>query len=54
MDTLFDAARACLDAAAPDAKVDATRAAATAFAGGRLAIPDDAPAPQPIGMPRKR
>ncbi|HEY0504513.1 MAG TPA: ferritin-like domain-containing protein [Lysobacter sp.] len=49
--SLFDAARACLDAATPDAKVAATFAAAEAFARGELAIPDDAPEPEPIRMP---
>ena len=49
--SLFDAARACLDAASPEAKVAATFAAAEAFARGELAIPDDAPEPAPIDMP---
>lgn len=48
---LFDAARACLDAATPDDKLAATAAAATAFADGRLAIDSDAPSPRPIAMP---
>jgi hypothetical protein len=34
MTSLFDAARACLDAASPDAKVAATFAAAEAFSRG--------------------
>ncbi len=49
--SLFDAARACLDAATPEAKVAATFVAAEAFARGELAIPDAAPEPDPIGMP---
>jgi uncharacterized ferritin-like protein (DUF455 family) len=49
--SLFDAARACLDAASPEAKVAATLAAADAFARGELALPDDAPAPDAIRMP---
>ncbi len=51
MDSLFEAARGCLAAASPQAKVDATFAAAEAFTRGELAIPGDAPPPQPIGMP---
>jgi uncharacterized ferritin-like protein (DUF455 family) len=49
--SLFDAARACLDAATPEAKLDATFAAATAFAHGSLDVPVDAPPPLPIAMP---
>ena len=49
--SLFDAARACLDAATPDAKVESTIAAAKAFARGELIIPEDAPQPRPIAMP---
>jgi uncharacterized ferritin-like protein (DUF455 family) len=49
--SLFDAARACLDAATPEAKLDATFAAADAFARGALGMPVDAPAPLPIAMP---
>lgn len=49
--SLFEVAAACLAAAAPDAKVAATAAAAAAFARGGLAIPGDAPEPQPISMP---
>ena len=48
---LFDAARGCLDAASPDDKVAATFAAAEAFRRGELAVPDDAPAPDPVRMP---
>lgn len=49
--SLFDIARGCLDAATPDTKVAATFAAGEAFARGELAIPSDAPAPEPIRMP---
>ena len=49
--SLFDAARACLDAATPDDKVAATFAAAEAFARGELTIDDNAPPPEPIAMP---
>ncbi|MFD0740518.1 ferritin-like domain-containing protein [Lysobacter koreensis] len=49
--SLFDAARACLDAATPDDKLALTFAAAQAFARGELAIPADAGAPEPIRMP---
>ncbi len=49
--SLFDTARSCLDAAAPDAKVAATFAAGRAFARDELTIPADAPPPDPIRMP---
>lgn len=49
--SLFDAARACLDAATPQAKVELTFAYASAFARGELATPGDAPPPEPIRMP---
>lgn len=51
MTSLFDAARTCLDASTPESKVAATFAAAEAFARGALSIPDQAAAPDPIGMP---
>ncbi|WP_240099008.1 ferritin-like domain-containing protein [Thermomonas flagellata] len=51
MKSLFAAARACLDAATPDAKPALTLAMAEAFARGELAIDDDAPPPAPIRMP---
>lgn len=51
MDSLFAAARRCLDAADPQAKVDLTLAAGAAFARGELSRPDDAPPPAPIRMP---
>lgn len=50
-DSLFDAARACLDASGIEEKPALTLAMAEAFAGGELSIPDDAPAPEPIRMP---
>ena len=49
--SLFDAARACLDAASPEAKLERTFEAAQAFARGELAIPENATAPEPIRMP---
>ena len=51
MPTLFDAARACLDAVDPAEKVALTQAYAAAFARGGLDIPDDAPLPDPVRMP---
>lgn len=51
MYSLFDAARSCLDAASPDDKLSCTIAVADAFANGELAIPETAPAPDPICMP---
>ena len=51
MTSLFAAARACLDAATPDAKPALALAMADAFARGELAIPMDAPPPEPIRMP---
>ena len=51
MNSLFDAARSCLDAASPEQKVERTFAAAQAFARGELAIPQGAPPPEPIRMP---
>ena len=51
MGTLFEAARACLDAATPEEKLGLTFAAAEAFRRGELSIPDGAPSPQPIRMP---
>jgi uncharacterized ferritin-like protein (DUF455 family) len=50
MPSLFDAARACLEAATPEAKLDATFAAAAAFARREL-LPAVAPPPRPIAMP---
>ncbi len=51
MTHIFEAARTCLDAASPDDKVACTFAAAEAFARGEFIIDEDAPAPEPIGMP---
>jgi uncharacterized ferritin-like protein (DUF455 family) len=51
MRSLHAAARECLHAAAPDDKLALTFAAADAFACGALAVPDDAPLPEPIAMP---
>lgn len=51
MGTLFEAARACLAAADVDEKVALTQRHADAFLRGELAVPDDAPAPEPIRMP---
>jgi uncharacterized ferritin-like protein (DUF455 family) len=51
MRSLFDAARACLDAASPDGKVALTFEAAADWSAGRLAIPQDGVAPEPIRMP---
>jgi uncharacterized ferritin-like protein (DUF455 family) len=49
--SLFDAARACLAAASPEVKLERTFEAAQAFGLGGLAIPGDAPEPEPIHMP---
>lgn len=51
MASLFDVARACLDATSPDDKVALTAAAAVAYTRGDLRMPADAPAPEPIAMP---
>jgi len=51
MTSLFDAARACLDAASPDKKVACTFATAAEFARGELALDGDAPPPEAIRMP---
>src|SRR5688572_26703699 len=48
---LFEAARACLDAADPAAKVASTQRHAQAYARGELPLPVAAPTPLPIGMP---
>ncbi len=49
--SLFDIARACLDAASPEAKVATTFAAGESFARDEFVIPSDAPPPEPIRMP---
>ena len=51
MTTMFEAARLCLDASDVDAKVALTQQYAEAFARGDLAVPPDAPPPEPIRMP---
>ncbi|MFC5569887.1 ferritin-like domain-containing protein [Lysobacter yangpyeongensis] len=51
MTDLFTAARTCLEASTPEEKLARTFEAAEAFACGELAIPADAPAPEPIRMP---
>jgi uncharacterized ferritin-like protein (DUF455 family) len=48
---LFTTAHACLRADTIDAKLALTAQAAEAFRRGELAIPDDAPPPEPIAMP---
>ena len=48
---LHDAARACLDAATPDAKVERTFETFARLERGELAPCIGAPPPQPIGMP---
>ncbi|PJK00721.1 hypothetical protein CO641_01735 [Lysobacteraceae bacterium NML91-0213] len=49
--SLFEAARACLDAATIDDKLALTFEYARAFAAGALTIPADAPGPEPVRMP---
>ncbi|MGO1541601.1 MAG: ferritin-like domain-containing protein [Luteimonas sp.] len=49
--TLFEAARACLDAVDVDDKITLTRRYAAAFAAGTLPVADEAPPPEPIRMP---
>lgn len=49
--TLFEAARACLDAAGVDDKIALTRRHAAGFAAGELELSEDAPPPLPIRMP---
>ncbi|AWV07949.1 ferritin-like domain-containing protein [Marilutibacter maris] len=51
MTSLFDAARACLDAGAPDDKLALTLAHAQAFGDGGRPIDAAAPSPEPIRMP---
>lgn len=51
MPSIFDAARACLDAVDPAEKVALTQRHAAAFRAGGLALPDPAPPPEPIRMP---
>jgi uncharacterized ferritin-like protein (DUF455 family) len=49
--SLFDAAKVCLDAAAPEDKIARSFDTAAAFEAGVLALPEDALAPAPIRMP---
>ena len=51
MRSIFDAARSCLLASVPEDKVALTFAASEAFARGELTRSEDAPPPEPIGMP---
>ncbi|MGH8027637.1 MAG: ferritin-like domain-containing protein [Pseudoxanthomonas sp.] len=51
MSSLFDAARACLDASSPDEKVALTQRYAAEFVGGALIIGAATSAPQSIRMP---
>ena len=51
MASLFEAARACLDAAGIEDKLALTSATAAAFERGELSTPEDAPPPAPIAMP---
>ncbi|MDQ3270453.1 MAG: ferritin-like domain-containing protein [Pseudomonadota bacterium] len=51
MSSLFDTARACLDADSIEAKLALTFAAADAIARGELTVSGYAPPPQPIRMP---
>lgn len=51
MTDLFASAHACLRAVTPEEKVALTFATAEAFSRGELAVDDDAPPPEPIGMP---
>ncbi len=51
MASLFDAARACLDADTPEAKVALTAQAAADFADGMFATLEDEREPDPIRMP---
>lgn len=51
MNSIFNAAHACLRAASPEDKVALTLATADAFARGDLMIDDDALPPEPICMP---
>ena len=51
MKSLFDAARACLDAATPEDKLARTAQAVRAFAEGAFAQVEDESEPDPIRMP---
>ncbi|HLU12833.1 MAG TPA: ferritin-like domain-containing protein [Arenimonas sp.] len=49
--SLFDAAHECLAIREPAEKVRRTHELAAAFRAGDLVIPEEAPAPEPIGVP---
>src|SRR5690606_1403694 len=49
--SLFDAANACLAIREPAEKVRRTHAVAAAVRAGELAMSEEAPAPEPIGVP---
>ncbi|MBP3973910.1 ferritin-like domain-containing protein [Pseudoxanthomonas spadix] len=51
MTSVYQAARQCLAATDPAEKVALTQRYAAAFARGQLAVPADAPPPEPIRMP---
>ena len=51
MNSIFEAAGACLRAASPDDKLALSSATAESFARGELAIDDSAPPPEQIRMP---
>ncbi|WHZ18862.1 MAG: uncharacterized protein OJF55_001011 [Rhodanobacteraceae bacterium] len=50
-DTLFEAAKQCVDCATPEDKVALTRHAFEAWRAGKLALDDDGVRPAPIGAP---
>ncbi|MEO6366256.1 MAG: ferritin-like domain-containing protein [Luteimonas sp.] len=50
-DSLYDAARHCLDAETQDEKIERSRTFVAAFARGDLTMASDAPPPEPIRMP---
>ncbi|HEV8694873.1 MAG TPA: ferritin-like domain-containing protein [Lysobacter sp.] len=51
MSSLLEAARNCLDAVTPEAKLALTFAAAEAYGRGELSVPGNAPPPESIRMP---
>jgi uncharacterized ferritin-like protein (DUF455 family) len=51
MSGLFEAAKRCIECAAPEAKAALTREAFEALRGGRLTLCDDGGQPEPIGVP---
>ncbi|MES2402819.1 MAG: ferritin-like domain-containing protein [Pseudomonadota bacterium] len=50
-DSLFDAARRCIECAEPEAKIALTREAADALREDQLSLADDGVPPEPIGTP---